>query len=310
MPRSGRRAVAGFFAAAVAVVVSNAQAQVVELPPTEPVAADPRLRLSVGYEHRFDADIDGNGNGEFGVDAVRGGLGYSLPLTDALTWDNYASYRFADYDFSKADPWDDIHGATWASRLRLTVADDWTLYGGPLVMFEGESGSDFSDGLMGGGVLGFDWSASPTLRLGLGFGVVSQIEEDVRFLLIPTVNWKFADTWRLRTGILELGAGMGIGAELDWELSDRFAWAFGAQIQRKRMRLDDGSSNPDGVGQERSLPVYAKLVWQVADPLGLEIFGGIRFAGELRVENSRGTKLSERDFDPQGTLGLRAQLRF
>jgi hypothetical protein len=76
------------------------------------------------------------------------------------------------------------------------------------------------------------------------------------------------------------------------------------------MRLDDDGSNPDGVGQERSLPLYAKLAWQVADPLALEIFGGVHFAGELRVENSRGTKLSERDFDPQGALGLRAQLRF
>lgn len=304
------RAVAGLFATTVAVLVSDAQAQLVELPPAEPAAAVRRFRLSVGYDHRFDADIDGNGNGEFGVDAVRGALGYSLPLTDALRWDNYASYRFAHYDFSQTDPWEDIHAAMWVSRLRLSVAEDWTLHGGPLVSFEGESGSDFSDGLIGGGVLGFDWSASPDLSLGLGFGVVSQIEDDARFLLIPTVNWKFADAWRLRTGILELGAGTGVGAELDWELADRFQWAFGVQIQRKRMRLDDGGSNPDGVGQERSLPVYAKLVWQVADPLGLELFGGAHFAGELRVENSRGTKLSERDFDPQATLGLRAQLRF
>ncbi len=291
------------------VAAPGARAQVVELAPDEPAATPAHLRFHLAYDHRFDADIDGN-NGEFGVDSVRGSVGYWFDLSDAISWDNYASYRFSAYDFSGSGPWDDIHGVLWASRLRFRVADQWSFYGGPLVSFEGESGADLTDGFVGGGMVGFSWSPGPDLRLGLAFGVLSQIEDDARFLLVPSVDWRFADVWRLRTGILELGAGLGLGGELAWQLSPRLEWAFGAQVQRRRMRLDDTSPNPEGVGQDRSVPVYAKLVWEAGDPLALEIFGGAHFAGQLRVENSRGTKLVQRDYDPQAFLGLGARFRF
>jgi hypothetical protein len=301
--------VASFLAAAVTLLASNAHAQIVELAPTEEAGAEQPLHISVAYEHRFDADIDGN-NGEFSVDGVRVGLNYALSFSDDVKWDNYLSYRHTHYDFSASSPWESINGATWASRLSWSLSDSWSLYGGPLVMFEGESGSDFSDGVVGGALLGFTWISSPDLSLGLAFGAVSQIEDDARFLLIPTVNWKFADAWRLRTGILGYGAGVGIGAEVDWQLTDSVEWAVGAQLQRKRMQLDGDGTNPNGVGQERSLPIYAKLSWQVAEPLALELFGGVRVAGELRLENRSGSKLSDQDYDPQGTLGLQAKLRF
>jgi hypothetical protein len=307
-----RFALRGIFASALAAAVVAAgttRAQVVELAPDEPAAGSAHFRFHLGYDHRFDADIDGS-NGDFGVDSVRGSAGYWFELADGLSWDNYASYRFSDYDFSAPAPWDDVHSALWASRLRFAAGDQWSFYGGPLLGFEGESGSDFGDGFVGGGMLGFAWSPGPDLRLGLGFGVLSQIEDDVRFLVVPTVDWRFADAWRLRTGILELGAATGLGGEIGWQLAPRVEWAFGAQFQRRRWRLDGGASNPDGVGQDRSLPVYAKLVWEAAGPVALEFVGGVHFAGELRVESSRGTKLAERDYDPQGFLGLRARFRF
>lgn len=289
----------------------GARAQVVELPPEEPAPSPTaaHFRVHLAYDHRFDADIDGN-NGDFAVDSVRGSVGYWFDLGDAFSWDNYASYRFSHYDFAGSGPWEDVHGALWASRLRWRAGDQWSFFAGPLVIFEGESGSDFGDGWMGGGLLGFAWSPGPDLRLGLAFGAISQIEDDARFLIVPNVDWRFFDTWRLRTGILELGAGLGIGGELAWQLAPRLEWAFGAQVQRRRMRLDDGGANPDGVGQDRSVPVYAKLVFEAADPVALEVFGGAHFAGELRVENRRGTKLVERDYDPQAFLGLRARFRF
>lgn len=309
MSGSTKPAAAGLLFALVAVWASVAGAQIVALPPEDVPSEGPPLRIRVAYEHRFNADID-NSSAEFDVDAMRTSLDHTFELTKGLSWDNAFAYRYAHYDFSSSGPWKNIHGGLLGSRLRWAVADHWNVFAGPVVSFEGESNSDFGDGVTAGGLIGFAWSSGPDLSLGLAFGAMSQIEDDARFLVIPTVKWRFADDFQLRTGMLEYGSSLGLGAELGWQLTDTVQWTVGAQIQRHRMRLRDSGANSGGVGQERSLPAYVKLAWQIAEPFALELFGGVHFAGELRLENEHGTKLYDRDFDPQPSLGLRATLRF
>ena len=90
----------------------------------------------------------------------------------------------------------------------------------------------------GGGLVGFNYQASPDLSLGLLVGVLSQIEDDAILLPIPTANWKFAEKWTLRAGVNRLGPTVGVGGELAWKFAKTVELAGGIQFQKRRFRLD------------------------------------------------------------------------
>jgi hypothetical protein len=56
--------------------------------------------------------------------------------------------------------------------------------------------------------------ASPTLSVGLLIGALSQIEDSALVAPIPVINWKFAESWVLRTGAISLGPAPGLGGEV------------------------------------------------------------------------------------------------
>ena len=66
----------------------------------------------------------------------------------------------------------------------------------------------------------------------------------------------------------------------------------------------------DGVGEDTSWPIYGKVTWQICPHAALELLGGISVAGELRLENSDGHKITEVDYDPAPLVGLRALFTF
>ena len=53
-----------------------------------------------------------------------------------------------------------------------------------------------------------------------------------------------------------------------------------------------------------------KVTWQICPHAALELLGGISVAGELRLENSDGHKITEVDYDPAPLVGLRALFTF
>ena len=88
--------------------------------------------------------------------------------------------------------------------------------------------------------------------------------------------------------------------------------AFGAVMGWliERFRLSQTGPVPDGVGQERTVPVFLRVTRSFGEQASLHLFLGALVAGQLRVENSSGDRLQEEDFDPAPFVGLTFTARF
>jgi len=72
----------------------------------------------------------------------------------------------------------------------------------------------------------------------------------------------------------------------------------GASYRVLRFRLSDTGPVSNGVGQESGVPVFLRVTRNFTDQMALHLYGGGVAGGKLRVENSSGNKLREKDFDP------------
>jgi hypothetical protein len=272
------------------------------------------FRVGVGFGYRTDADIDDH-NGEF--NETRGsvtGMGI-ISVNDKWTFNPILSYRFSLYDFSDGpdgDLWDDIHTVRFTPLVQYKLDEKWTIFGGPSAGFSAESDADITTAWTFGAIAGVRYKVSETLTVGGGLGVFSQIEDDPSILPLLIVNWQITERLDLRAGFSEVAAAGGLGAELGYKLNEKWTVGGGLQFQKKRFRLSEDSSAPapDGVGEDTSVPIYAKVGWHPSTDVALELMAGINAAGNVRVEDDDGDKLADEDYDPSAIFGVRLLFNF
>lgn len=267
------------------------------------------FRVSAGFGYRADADID-HGGGDF--NETRFSLTASRPVKLNEQWrlDPVVGYRFGAYDFSKADLWDDVHQVRATVLLRRALNERWAVFGGPTAGLAMESGADAGDALTFGGAAGVIYQVNERLTIGGGVGVSSEIEDDATVRPVLILNWRFHEHWTAECGYFEAAGGGGPGAEIRYQINEQWSVAGGAQYQENRFRLSDDGRSRDGVGEDISVPVYAKVTWQASKNAAIELLGGVSAGGELRLEDRSGHKISDEDYDPAALLGLRAVLTF
>lgn len=266
-----------------------------------------RVAASIGY--RADADIDNHG-GDFNETRLSLTGSRAFNVNEKLKIEPIVAYRFSAYDFSQPEPWEDIHTFRATVLAHYAIDDTWTIFGGPSIAFSGESDADFGDAVTIGGALGASYRVSKSLVVGAGFTVSSEIEDDARIRPLIILNWQINDRWSLESGYTEVAGGGGPGGEIRYKINDGWSVAGGVQYQEKRFRLSDEGRVRDGVGEDSSLPIYAKVTWQVFPNAALELVGGVSVGGELRLENRDGHKIAELDYDPAPLVGLRAIFTF
>lgn len=206
--------------------------------------------------------------------------------------------------------WSDIHQYTFVGLLTYDLDEDWTLLGGAMFKLSGESGADFSEALTGGGFLGFTNKWSDNLSVGLLVGAISQIEDGVGVVPLPIVNWNFADSWKFKLGVQQLG-GVGYGPELVFSPNEDWDIKLGASYQRRRFRLDNANgSTKNYIGDETSAPVYVEFNAHPNENVDLGIFAGVVVGGTIRMETQGGNKIFNQDYDPTATVGVKGVIRF
>jgi len=293
----------------------------------EQTAEHKPFRLSAAYAHRFEADL--NKNGKFSVDTTRIEFASQTELTSSLWWDNLVGYEFNGYDFSntrRGSWWKDVHFLTYIPSLRWQIDKHWSVFGGPVLQVAGESDADWGDGVSGGAIVGVLWKHDANLSVGGAIAGLTRIEDKFGLAPIPLVLWRFGNGWVFRSGVPDFGARRGFGVEIGWG-TDSFEIAGGLQLQQRRFRLDDdvNSASPqagqrNGVGQERSAPVYGKFTWRLGGGTELDLFAGVAFAGQLKIEDDDGHRNKieaadptfdpKQEFDPQPILGSRIRFLF
>jgi hypothetical protein len=273
-----------------------------------------RWRLAGGAAHQFDTNIDDGG--EFSLTRATGSVGVSIDLDPKWRLDLGAGYEFDAYDFSGSsgfgglDPWGDVDSVRMRTQLSYQVNSGWSIFGGPIFGFSAERDADFTNSFTAGGLVGARFRVSSALTLSAGVGGLSQIDDDPVVFPFVTFNWQAREGFAIRSGPFDVGASGGFGVEAAWEITDRWELSVGAIYQSRRFRLDDEGIAPEGVGEETAFPIYVRGTWKPTPKLSVNVYGGVIVGGELRLEDDRGRRISEQDFDPAPMIGVGVRFRF
>jgi hypothetical protein len=257
-------------------------------------------------------------------------VGHRFDLGEKTNFFAMGTYTLHGYDFSGnggASPnaanvyqWDSVHRLVLAGMFGYQVDDRWRLVGGGLFRSWGENGADYGDSISGGLLAGFDYRSSDTLTFGLLVGAFSRLEDGVGLLPVPTVDWKFADAWKLHVGLVQV-MDPGVGADLTWQLEDNLSLGAGFAFQSREFRLRDKTRaggrpgrptrfDDNGIGQETEIPVFASLRWRPTPKSQIDLQGGVAINGNIRVEDSDGDRIADDDYDPAGFLALKGTIVF
>ena len=273
---------------------------------------DPGFSVSAAYIHQFDTDI--GSNGEFRLDRALVRADVKKKVSETVTLGMGANYDYSDYSFSDDDhsplsgPWDEVHALNLSVNALFTLDKNWKLFVAPSVGVAAESGADWGDAMVYGGTVWASRRFSPSLTLGLGAGVFSKPEEVSAFPLI-IIDWKITDRLRL-SNPLQAGPTGPAGLELSYEVTKGLTIAAGGAYRSTRFRLEDSGPVPDGVGEDKSFPLWARFSAKVGKAGTLSFFGGAMVGGKMLVEDSRGHELSDEHYDASPFLAATISFKF
>jgi len=269
--------------------------------------------LRGGYVHQFDSDLDNGGSFSVNRLFIQGGLTYAHDYRRSISL--ALGYGFDGYDFSgdrgfvSLRPWESINSLRISTPVRWGFDQKWTVFVIPAVHFTAESGADLGDAASGGGFTGFSCRFSDRLTMGLGIGVLTQIEDDTTVFPSLIINWKITDRLSLGTG-RGLGATLGPGLALNWKASDKWNLSLGGRVERLRFRLDNKGTAPKGIGEDRSYLLFGGLTYSFSRRALVSLVGGVDLDGQHRLEDKKGQRIAEEDYNPAGFLGFTFRFRF
>lgn len=275
-----------------------------------PVPAALQLTVGAGYEESFRSDIDGGG--DFSMTSTSFDISLSTDLFDDMKFSLTYQYIMDEYDFEGAtgigglNPWDDVESHYLSLIASTQLANDWTVFGGPVVQFARDRDASLEDSDTYGGLVGLSIDHSETLTYGGGIGVITSLEESERLFPVIILNWQIKPDLRLAT---DTDAGRS-GVELIYSVDEGFDIALGLAYEFKRFRLDDASFAPAGVAENTSLPAWVRMTFQLDNNLTINLRGGVRFGGNLKIDNRSGNELRDEDYDPVFFVGATLSLRF
>jgi len=297
----------------VSLLIAGWAAYADEAPAKEP--GKPRWTPFVrgGYVHQFETDIDDGG--EFDSDRLflQAGASYSIApgrrvsLSVGYGRDNYGFS--GNKGFAGDSPWKNINQFRFSAPVFWAVDKKWSLYAIPTVRFAGETDTDLNDSGTGGVLAGFSYRFSDTLTLGPGIGVISQLEDSASIFPIVIVDWKITERLRLETGG-GLGATRGPGLTLSYKVNNAWNVALGGRYESYDFRLNDSGPAPDGVGRDRSFPLFVSATYSQGRKLQVSALAGAEIGGELRLQDSKGKTIAKEDYDTAPFLGFSFSYRF
>jgi len=256
--------------------------------------------------------IDGGGDYSMFGAIVRAGVARSMggPNLAGLTF----NYDYLDYSFSSpaafggVAPWNVVRRYGVGAPLMFGVGEGWLLTVIPSVDWFRENGADEGESLTFGGVLSATRFFGDGNRLGLGVGVFQRLEKTSYFPLL-LIDWKLGDRWRL-TNPLSAGPTGPAGLEIDYRLDGGWSVGLGAAWRTTRFRLSEAGPVPNGIGEERGIPVFLRASRSFGTGIALNLYAGVVTASQLRVEDPNGNALREVDADPAPLLGVTFSARF
>ena len=297
-----------FLFALLATAVSVAHAQ---RPPMGDAAA--RWSLQAGAVYQSSASLDEGGDMSAGRYFISGGLGKVF----ASRWRVSGAIGYGEdrYDFSGSsgfaalDPWERIRELRFSVPVQYFANSDWTVYAIPSLRFNAESGADLNDGTNGGLITGAAYRVNDRLTIGPGLGVFTELEDSASIFPILIIDWKITDSLSFETG-RGFAASRGPGLQLRWNASSSWTFALGGRYEKTRFRLNDSGPVPDGIGQDRAVPLFALAEYAFSKDTVVSLLGGAEVGANLRLEDSSGDYITDTDISTAPFLGATFRMRF
>jgi hypothetical protein len=275
-----------------------------------------RGRIQAGYQGEFETDTDGGDEFE----SWRVGLGgdFGGPINDAVLVGFHANYQHADYDFNldngsfpspaygtnelPKEPWGGIDTIDLMPTTTILIGDRFSVVGAVPIRWSGEVGTDRNGFAAGISALA-GWQVVDSFSVGLGIGVTSQIEDNADVFPVIVLDWQVTDSLRLAT---EGNWIQGGNAGLFWGPNETVSVSFSIGYERNRFRLDDNGTLPDtnGIGEITAVPIEFGLRLRFIEGAYFDLRVGLGVAGRFRVEDDRGHKLYDQNYDPAPRLRL------
>ena len=268
--------------------------------------------VSGGDIYQFRSSIDGGGS--FSVNRAFLAGGFEYAFSPSLTLDFDLGFEADSYVFNGGGAFADAAGGVpWTTALDVTLAaaahwnidDTWRFVLKGFVSWAGEHDAEVGRSFTGGGNVGVAYTFSDELTLGVGALIAAQLEDDVLFIPSPVVDWRISERLFMSNVRGPVNYPTSSGLELIYYLSYELNVSVGARYELRRFRLnDDGSPRTrNGVGQERSIPLWVRLEWRPMDKLRIHLLAGCSFWEQLQISDSGGRQLDEQNVDPAPFIG-------
>jgi hypothetical protein len=261
---------------------------------------------------QLDTDLSGGGNFRWAGGVVAGSVTWQLSRQFSAGLS--LRYDFESWTFStpsalgRVAPWGDLNRPSVGINLAYQPASDLAIFVAPQIEWGYESGASAGNAKNYGAVVGATKVFSPTLVLGLGAGVFRQIDK-TRVFPFVIINWQIDDKWRL-SNPLRAGPAGGAGLELVYALEANWELAGGGTYREYRFRLRDDGPVPDGIGQNRGIPLFAKLSRKLGPKGRIDLYAGAVVGGQLEVANAAGNTIASSDYRTEPLFGITAALDF
>jgi hypothetical protein len=261
-----------------------------------------------GSIHAFETDMTGGGGFSVNRYYIEGGLGYLFRADRMVSFS--VGYGQDDYNFSgvASEPWNNIDNYRASIFTRWGLSEKWMLFAAPSIRSYGEAGVSLDDSLTAAVFGGATFRVNDRLTLGPGLGVVGQIEDRPRYFPVLIVDWKITDRLSLGTGG-GLASTAGPGLTLSYKASRHWNYELSTRYEIKRFRLDHSGIAPNGVGEDRNIPLLGGIAYQVYPGTSVSGLFGYNFGGKLSLEDRDGKYVSSKDYDSAFFMGLIFRIR-
>lgn len=268
--------------------------------------------LSVTPVYQGQGDLDGGGHYSAQSAILRtgvlGDLGRGNRAGVTLNYD-YTDYSFSNpVRFGGVAPWNIVQRYGVSVPLSFGLNDGWSLVLAPSFDWFRANGADAGEAFTWGGIASATKRFDNGNRLGFGIGLFDRLEETSLFPFL-LVDWRISDRWRL-VNPLPAGPTGPAGLELEYRLDNGWHVGLGAAWRNARFRLSNNGTVPNGIGEERGVPVFLRATHTVGEQMTLSLYAGLVTAGQLRVEDASGNALSQVDFDTSPLLGATFSARY
>ena len=277
-----------------------------------PKPGETAVATSLSGVYQFDTDLDHGGDFHFAAGIVSGSI--TRGITPEFSAGLKLRYDYEDWQFSQparfggSAPWSHLNAPGFTIDLKYAAAPDLVLGLSPVFGWSYESGAKVGDALTFGAIATATKVYSPSLVLGLGAGVIRQVNETKVFPLL-IVRWQIDERWRIANPFPAGPAG-GVGLELAYSPDERWDFAVGGSYRSTRFRLDDHGAGDAGVGAYRFYPLFARIARNFGPRTRVDLYAGVALGGHLSVTDTNGTTIAKDDYSAAPLLGLTLSHRY